>query len=114
MGDYNFWADLLDTFQTSPDWIKALWVLMPPGFLLGLVALLLRFQAAISKTDGPRAGRLLYSVYRRADGVVRVIDHRPTAERGPVPLPVDIFGDASGETLQEPESPSRRIDRLPG
>lgn len=37
MNDYNFWSDLLDTFQSSPDWIKALWLLIPPGFLLGLV-----------------------------------------------------------------------------
>ncbi len=24
MPDYNFWADLLDTWQASSDWIKAL------------------------------------------------------------------------------------------
>lgn len=40
MNDYNFWADLLASYRASPDLIKALWVLVPPAFLLGLVAVL--------------------------------------------------------------------------
>jgi hypothetical protein len=40
MNDYNFWADLLASYRASPDLIKALWVLVPPAFLLGLVAAL--------------------------------------------------------------------------
>ena len=40
MDGYNFWADLLASYRASPDVIKALWVLIPPAFLLGLVAVL--------------------------------------------------------------------------
>ena len=46
MENYNFWADLLDTYQSSADWIKALWLIVPPAFVLGLVALLLHYRLA--------------------------------------------------------------------
>ncbi len=41
MDDYHFGADLLDTFQSAPDAIKALIVLSGPIILLGMAALLL-------------------------------------------------------------------------
>src|SRR5262245_22171767 len=43
MQDYNFWnfwADLPGTFQSTPNWFKTLWLLIPVGFLLALIALL--------------------------------------------------------------------------
>ena len=27
--DYNFWADLLTTYRSSPDWLKFLWLFIP-------------------------------------------------------------------------------------
>ena len=53
MDHYNFWADLLDTYQSSSDMIKALWLLVPPTFLLALIAMLMRFRIA-SKRSLPR------------------------------------------------------------
>lgn len=50
MQDYNFWADLLATFRASPDFIKALWLIVPPGFLLGVmgfVAWVLRWRSMV-------------------------------------------------------------------
>lgn len=44
MDDYSFAADLLATFRASPDFIKALWLIIPPGFVLGLMGLLLRWR----------------------------------------------------------------------
>ena len=46
---YNFWADLLDTFQSSPNAIKVVWLLIPPAFLLGLVALAMHFHLAAKR-----------------------------------------------------------------
>jgi hypothetical protein len=37
---YNFLSDLLDTFQSSSEFIKALIIVTPPAFILGLIALL--------------------------------------------------------------------------
>src|SRR5262245_61108399 len=40
MHDYDFWsfwADLLGSSQSAPNWIKALWLLIPPAFLLVVI-----------------------------------------------------------------------------
>ena len=44
MDNYNLAADLLATFRASPDVIKALWLLVPPVFVLGLLHLGLRWR----------------------------------------------------------------------
>jgi hypothetical protein len=31
--DYNFWADLLTTYRSNPDWLKFLWVFVPAALL---------------------------------------------------------------------------------
>ena len=57
MNDYNFWSDLLDTFQSSPDWIEAVGQLIPAAVLLGLVALPMRYRIAATQRDqGPQGG----------------------------------------------------------
>ena len=40
MQNYNHFADILDTYQAMPDLLKVLWLVMPPLFVLTLVALL--------------------------------------------------------------------------
>lgn len=94
MNDYNFWSDLLDTFQSSPDWIKALWLLIPPGFLLGLVALMLRFRIAARQMDQSPKGELIYSIHRDA-GQLHVVSHIPVVDGNPALLLLDP--PASGE-----------------
>jgi len=49
MDPYNFWADLFDTYQSTADWIKALWIVSVPAFVLGLVALILRYRLALAQ-----------------------------------------------------------------
>ena len=39
MADYNLWADLLDTFQSSSDYIKTVILIVPPVFVLVVFAL---------------------------------------------------------------------------
>ncbi|RLQ88313.1 hypothetical protein [Notoacmeibacter ruber] len=46
MNDYNFRADLLDTFQSAPDAIKSLMLILPLAFALGLIALVLHHRRA--------------------------------------------------------------------
>jgi hypothetical protein len=69
MTEYNFIADFLDTFQSSPDWIKALWLLIPPSFLLAFVAMLLNFRRSPAKPSG----ELIYAVYRGSDDNIEII-----------------------------------------
>lgn len=54
MDDYNFLADLLDTFQSSSDYIKTVIILTPPVFVLGIVHLLTRHRRPT--TEGENAG----------------------------------------------------------
>lgn len=35
MDSYNFWQDLFDTYQSLSDWMKTLWLIVPPAFALG-------------------------------------------------------------------------------
>ena len=85
MDNYNFWSNVLDTFQSSPDWIKALWLIVPPAFLLVLVALTLRFRIESRKVERRFDGELVYSIHRDACNQLHVISHIPLAE-GRTPL----------------------------
>ncbi|WP_288191729.1 hypothetical protein [uncultured Phyllobacterium sp.] len=85
MDNYNFWSDLLDTFQSSPDWIKALRLLIPPAFVLGLVALTLRFRIESRKVERRFDGELVYSIHRDAGNQLHVVSHIPLAG-GKTPL----------------------------
>ncbi len=69
MEDYNFWADLLDTFQSSAEWVKALWLIIPPAFLLGLIWLFSRRRATPANIMG---GELLYTVYKQPNGLIHI------------------------------------------
>ncbi len=54
MENYNFWQDLFDTYQSLSEIIKILWLIVPPMFILALVAIILRYRLVIkqSKLDG--------------------------------------------------------------
>lgn len=53
MADYNFWADLLDTWQSTSDGIKALALVTPPLFFVSLIALLLGHRARMKASPFP-------------------------------------------------------------
>ena len=90
MADYNFWADVLDTFQSSPDWIKALWLMIPPGFLLALIRMAMRFRLEARRDDKAAIkGELIYSVHRGADGEMHILSHLSQWEPKPALLLLD-------------------------
>lgn len=106
MNDYNFWADFLDTFQSSPDWIKALWLLVPPGFLLGCMALVMRFLIEGKGRGRDQHGELVYSVHRDRNNLLHVVSHVPLYEERPaLLLPVSAGGDEAGSQGQSRLSP---------
>ncbi|MDQ0456104.1 hypothetical protein [Rhizobium paknamense] len=49
--EYSFLADLLATYRASPDLVKALWLLIPPAFTLGVLALLLRYRLRVKSVQ---------------------------------------------------------------
>ncbi len=93
MTDYNFWQNFFDTYQSLSDLLKVLWLIVPPAFMLGLVALTLRFRI-----DSKRAGldgELVYSVHRDKQSRVHIISHVKQAGDNPPLLFLD----------QEPSEP---------
>ncbi|MGQ4812828.1 hypothetical protein [Agrobacterium vitis] len=52
MADYNVWADLFDTWQSTSDWVKALVIVVPPVFVATVLALLLHYRQKV-REDGP-------------------------------------------------------------
>lgn len=83
MPEYNFWADLFDTYQSTADWIKALWIVAVPGFLLGLIALVFQYRLASRQAPVADGGELLYTVHREDAGRFRVYLHSGSAELEP-------------------------------
>ena len=51
MESYNFWQDFFDTYQSLPDWLKALWLIVPPAFVLGSLALVARLKMVGKRID---------------------------------------------------------------
>jgi hypothetical protein len=75
MDNYNFWADLLATFKSSPDWIKALWLLVPPGFVLAVMAMPMRFGLALRRREKGNEGELVVPVRYRSEGAPSTVNY---------------------------------------
>ena len=69
MEDYNIWADVLNTFKLSAEWVKALWIVVPPAFVLGLIWLF--FRRRVVRVD-PDGGELLYTIYKQPNGLIHI------------------------------------------
>lgn len=75
MDGYSFWQDLFDTYQSLSDWMKVLWLIVPPVSILGLAALIMRFRIDSKQADHGFTGKLLYSIHRDEDNQFHVIAH---------------------------------------
>lgn len=42
MDQYSFWQDFFTTYRSSPDVIKALWLIVPPAFVIVQTWVILR------------------------------------------------------------------------
>ncbi|BCH61823.1 hypothetical protein RvVAR0630_44470 [Agrobacterium vitis] len=71
MADYNLWADLFDTWQSSSDWIKALVIVTPPVFAISVLALLLRHRRERPGTPPEVA---IYQPPQRPEDSAEIVD----------------------------------------
>ncbi|MES0385533.1 MAG: hypothetical protein ABUJ98_13215 [Hyphomicrobium sp.] len=83
MEDYHFWQDFFDTYQSLSNWTKALWLIVPPAFLLGLVALIMRHRVAVRETEHGMRGDLVYTIHRDGDDKLCVYRHGAALDREP-------------------------------
>ncbi len=69
MEQYNFWRDFFDTYQSLADWIKALWLIVPPAFVLGFAALVMH----AGRTRASQDHTLIQLIYRDDKGRLHLI-----------------------------------------
>lgn len=86
MENYSFWQDFFDTYQSLSDGMKALWLIVPPAFLLALAALVLRHRVDGRRADAARAGRLIYSIHRDEEDRLHILSHAPRFDDEPALL----------------------------
>jgi hypothetical protein len=89
MDGYNFWQDFFDTYQSLSDPTKALWLIVPAGFLLGLIALVLRHRVAVRQAESGLRGDLIYTIHRDGDGQIHIYRHGAAFDREPALLLLD-------------------------
>ena len=75
MESYNFWQDFFDTYQSLSDWMKFAWLVVPPAFLLGMVALFMWYRLATKRATEPETGTLAYTVFSSQNGGLRIYAH---------------------------------------
>ncbi len=75
MDGYNFWQDFFDTYQSLSDWMKFAWLVVPPAFALGLIALVMRLKIDSKKADHGFTGKLIYSIYRDEEDQFHIVSH---------------------------------------
>ena len=102
MEDYNFWQDFFDTYQSLSDPTKALWLIVPAGFLLGLMALIMRHRVAVRHAENGLRGDLVYTIHRDGDGQLHVYRHGAALDREPALLLLDqpSGGDVASRSRQ--------------
>jgi hypothetical protein len=74
-GDYNFWKDFFDTYQSLSDWMKFAWLVVPPAFTIGLIALVMRLRIDSKRAERIDAGTLAYTVHKDENGGLRIYTH---------------------------------------
>ena len=95
MEDYNFWADLLTTYRSNPDWLKFCWLFFPTALLVlfgqGLTRLL---RARMGGGGGELAPNDPHTL----------LSSPPPRRRGPT-FPLEERGGFDGDLLQAPDTP---------
>jgi hypothetical protein len=92
MEDYNFWQDFFDTYQSLSDPTKALWLIVPAAFVLGLIALVMRHRVAVREAEHGLRGDLVYTIHtihRDGDDKLHVYRHGAAFDREPALLLLD-------------------------
>jgi hypothetical protein len=98
----HFWQDFFDTYQSLSDPTKALWLIVPPAFLLGLMALITPHRVAVRQAESGMRGDLIYTIHRDGDDKLCVYRHGPALDREPALLLLDqpSGGDAVSRSRQ--------------
>ncbi|MEP1207199.1 MAG: hypothetical protein ABJM29_09170 [Rhizobiaceae bacterium] len=107
--DYNFWADLLTTYRSNPDWLKFLWVFLPAALLAlagsgvsRLVRAVVEAKGAASPSPPPSPPKAFRSWHDEHGFLyMEALDELPAAAAAAAPPPLPWEGEegdgASGD-----------------
>ena len=102
MDDYNFWADLLTTYRSNPDWLKFCWLFFTFALLVlfghGLTRLL-RARMGLAAGGGELAPNDPHT--RLSSSPLSPLS--PPRRRGPT-FPLEERGRFDGDLLQAPDT----------
>ena len=113
MENYNFWRDFFDTYQSLSNWMKVLWLVVPPAFLLVLIWLAARTGEQRRSAEPNTVGRLIYSVYRDEENCIRIFSHLPELADRPNLLfldPPTADSDRSASPAHAHQTALQRLD----
>lgn len=103
MESYNFWQDFFDTYQSLSDWMKMLWLIVPPAFVLGLIALVMRIRIDLKQAGHGFTGKLIYSIHRDEEDQFHIVAHGREIGTQPTLL----WLNTPGQTHHEPQNPNQ-------
>ena len=66
---------LLAAYQTLPDFVKALWVVVPPMFVIALLVVTLWYREQRRRTKLANSATLVYTIMPDETGTLRVYAH---------------------------------------
>lgn len=107
MEPYNFWQDFFDTYQSLSDWVKVLWLVVPPTFILGLVVMVMRMRIDDRRAGRGFAGKLVYSVHRDEEDRLHIVVHGTNPGDQPALLFPEL-SDMSGRGSRLAQDPTGR------
>ncbi|MCO5065177.1 MAG: hypothetical protein M9924_12290 [Rhizobiaceae bacterium] len=59
MDSYSFWQDFFSTFRASSDFIKALWILVPPAFVVAQTWVVMRTRPPFPQKPTKKPDQLI-------------------------------------------------------
>ena len=98
MEDVGFWHDFFATYQAQPNWLRFLWLVVPPLFAFAFTALFLLQRLALKRYEHKLTGNLVYTMTRDEFDAIHVYLHGPEKD-----LPgqrTDIDTEATIELLE--------------
>ena len=90
--DYIFWRDLLDTYQSLPDWLKLLWLVIPSATTVALGHMIKSGFGGKQKASKPSVAfpAQAYRSWYDDNGILYIEQIEEMPPEPQLPLPFDM------------------------
>ena len=77
MEEFGFWHTFFAAYQAQPNWLKFLWLVVPPLFAFAFTVLFLLQRLALKRYEHKLTGNLVYTMTRDEFDAIHVYLHGP-------------------------------------